>query len=250
MGHPKPRLSIITVCFNAEIGIEATLKSVASLRFRDFEYIVVDGGSHDGTLDIVGRYKDIVHQLVSERDQGIYDAMNKGMRLATGEFLWFLNAADTIHDGSFLQQIEWHHDFYYGGVVLKDGEKTVNKIMPKANLSATSSLFGQVACHQSMMVRKSMAPAYDLRYRLVSDFDWSIRILKTKDIRTCLLPSYWINYELDGISSQNVEKCWRENIEILQRNYPWVGFPIAIGLYLRFLAKRKLKLFLQAWQVK
>src|SRR6185369_15034173 len=85
-----PKISIITVCFNAQLGIDAILKSVEALRYKDFEYLIIDGGSKDGTLEIVRRYGHVVTKVVSEPDRGIYDAMNKGIALASGEFLWFL----------------------------------------------------------------------------------------------------------------------------------------------------------------
>jgi len=88
-----------------------------------------------------------------------------------------------------------------------------------------------VACHQSMLVRRTLAPVYDLRYRFVSDFDWSIRILRIPGIRTHRLDRYWVNYELDGLSARNAMKCWKENLAILAERYGFLALPLA---YLRF----------------
>ena len=237
----KPRLSIITVCYNAEDGIGETLRSVDALAFRDFEYIIVDGASKDRTLEIIRSQGACVTKLISEPDKGIYDAMNKGMANASGEFIWFLNAKDTIHDGAFLGTLDWSQDFYYGGVVLRNGEREVKRLMPRPEIGPHSSLIGQVACHQSMIVRRSLAPAYDLRYRFVADFDWSIRILGFRGLKSQRIESHWVNYELDGLSSRNVAKCWKENIDILTRNYGAWARPWAYGLYARFRLKAGVK---------
>lgn len=241
MTEGRPRLSIITVCFNAEDGIAATVASVRAIRFLDYEYIVIDGASRDGTLDILRSQGGCISKLVSEPDKGIYDAMNKGIALARGEFVWFLNAKDTIHDAAFLERLDWQRDFYYGGVVLRDGNRETKRLMPKPRVGPYSSLFGQVACHQSMLVRRTVAPTYDTRYRFVADFDWSIRILRTKGLRAQRVESYLVNYEIDGVSRRNASRCWQENIAILARNYGRWTLPLAYSLYARFLLKERLK---------
>lgn len=101
----KYKISIITVCFNAEIEIEKTITSVLSQTFEDFEYIIVDGSSEDTTMQIVGKYKDKIHQIISEPDKGIYDAMNKGVRSANGEWLIFMNAGDYFSSTTLLADL-------------------------------------------------------------------------------------------------------------------------------------------------
>lgn len=233
-----PRLSIVTVCFDAARGIEATLRSLERLSFRDFEHVVIDGGSTDGTLEILRRAGDRITTLVSEPDRGIFDAMNKGIARARGEFLWFLNAGDTVRDADFLDALDWSRDFHYGGAVLCEGGRETKRLMPRARIGRWSSLRGQVACHQSMIVRRSLAPAYDLRYRHVGDFDWSLRILQTPGLRIGFVPRYWVDYEVGGFTSRNAAACWRENFAIFQRQYGAWSLPIAAALWLRFWAGR------------
>ena len=96
--HPTPKFSIITVTYNAEAVLEDTIQSVISQTYHHVEYILVDGASKDGTLSIIDRYRDRITRIVSEPDKGLYDAMNKGIRLATGDYLCFLNAGDSFHE--------------------------------------------------------------------------------------------------------------------------------------------------------
>ena len=101
--HVHPKFSIITVTYNAGAVLEDTIQSVITQTYRNVEYIIVDGGSKDHTLDIINRYREHIHTLVSEPDKGLYDAMNKGIRLATGDYLCFLNAGDELHEDDTLQ---------------------------------------------------------------------------------------------------------------------------------------------------
>lgn len=102
--HPTPKFSVITVTYNAEAVLEDTIQSVISQTYRHVEYIIVDGASKDKTLSIIDRYKDHIAKVTSEPDKGLYDAMNKGIRLATGDYLCFLNAGDSFHEDDTLQQ--------------------------------------------------------------------------------------------------------------------------------------------------
>lgn len=101
--HVHPKFSIITVTYNAGAVLEDTIQSVITQTYRNVEYIIVDGGSKDHTLDIINRYREHIQILVSEPDKGLYDAMNKGIRLATGDYLCFLNAGDELHEDDTLQ---------------------------------------------------------------------------------------------------------------------------------------------------
>ena len=108
LGHPvglQPTFSVITVCRNAQHTIEDTLQSVITQSYHHVEYIVIDGNSTDGTLSIIRRYQERIAHVVSEPDRGLYDAMNKGLRLATGDYVCFLNAGDCFHEDDTLQQM-------------------------------------------------------------------------------------------------------------------------------------------------
>lgn len=103
--HPTPKFSVITVTYNAEKVLEDTIQSVIAQTYHHVEYIIVDGASKDGTLSIIDRYRPRIHTVVSEPDKGLYDAMNKGIALASGDYLCFLNAGDCFHEDDTLQQM-------------------------------------------------------------------------------------------------------------------------------------------------
>ena len=103
--HLTPKFSVITVTYNAEKVLEDTLQSVISQTYRHVEYIIVDGASKDGTIKIIDKYRERIHTVVSEPDKGLYDAMNKGIALATGDYLCFLNAGDSFHEDDALQEM-------------------------------------------------------------------------------------------------------------------------------------------------
>ena len=103
--HLHPKFSIITVTYNAGKVLEDTIQSVITQTYKNVEYILVDGGSTDNTLNIINQYRSMIQQVVSEPDQGLYDAMNKGIRMATGDYICFLNAGDAFHEDDTLQQM-------------------------------------------------------------------------------------------------------------------------------------------------
>lgn len=104
--HPHPKFSIITVTYNAAKVLEDTIQSIVTQTYKNLEYIIVDGGSTDETLDIIHKYQEHITTVISEPDQGLYDAMNKGIKLATGDYLCFLNAGDSLHEDDTL--LQWY----------------------------------------------------------------------------------------------------------------------------------------------
>ena len=127
--HPTPKFSIITVTYNAEKVLEDTIQSVISQTYHHVEYIIVDGASKDGTLSIIDRYRSRIHTVISEPDKGLYDAMNKAISLAGGDYLCFLNAGDCFHEDDTLQQIVHSingnalPDVIYGETAIVDKER-------------------------------------------------------------------------------------------------------------------------------
>ncbi len=133
------KISVITVCKNEVTGIRRTLESVSSQKFRDFEFIVIDGGSIDGTQDIINEYMGDITYFVSEVDAGIYAAQNKGIKAANGDYLLFINGGDAIHDSSVLEDIfstEPTADILYGNLLIEeqDGSETLGYSPPEITL--------------------------------------------------------------------------------------------------------------------
>jgi glycosyltransferase involved in cell wall biosynthesis len=182
----NPKISIITIVFNSEALIEKTILSIINQTYKNTEYIIVDGGSTDETLTNIDRYKDHITTIISEPDNGIYDAMNKGLNLASGDFVWFINSGDEIFNPETLEKIfessSQTADILYGDAVIinTDGEITgKRRHRPPEKLNWKSFRFGMLISHQSILVRKTIAPSYDLNYKGSADFDWLIKAMKT-----------------------------------------------------------------------
>ena len=159
-----PKLSIITVVLNAKNDLIETLSSIKKQTFSDLDVVIIDGGSTDGTLDVIQEYSDIISYSVSELDKGIYDAMNKGIKAATGDWITFLNAGDFYVDLDRLDHIfstdVGQKSFIYGDMFLLSitGEKI--RYLEAETLTKQSIAKGMIACHQAMFVRRIHCPMY------------------------------------------------------------------------------------------
>lgn len=158
--HLHPKFSIITVTYNAAQVLEDTIQSVITQTYKGVEYIIIDGGSKDGTLDIINRYKTHIHTVISEPDKGLYDAMNKGIRVATGDYICFLNAGDALHeDDTLLLMVhsitgEVLPDVLYGETQLVDEEGhfvRMRRLSAPEQLTWKSFRKGMLVCHQAFL---------------------------------------------------------------------------------------------------
>ncbi|MBL7129384.1 MAG: glycosyltransferase [Ignavibacteria bacterium] len=217
--------SIITVVYNSESALEKTIKSITEQVFKDIEYIVIDGGSTDGTVDIIKKYEKSISLWISEQDKGIYDAMNKGLKKATGDYVWFLNAGDEIYSSdilSFINTLGNDADAYYGEVEYIDedgknlGTRTLKK--PPENLSWRDLDKGMVVSHQSIIVKRDKAAYYNLHYKYCSDIDWMIRTLKNCQtiVNTKKILSKFL---IGGYSKKNIIESNRERYKILRIHF-------------------------------
>ena len=177
-----PMLSLVTVVYNAVQEIEATMQSVLNQDYQDLEYIIIDGGSKDGTLEVIKRYKGRIAHLVSEPDKGIYDAMNKGLALARGRYVAFKNAGDTYTDGSLTLAMQVAQStnaaVVYGNTEkvwpAYGGNDTVRSL-----LVSDHRLLKQRSCldHRSAFVRRDLHRLFDTQYRLAADYDLFCELL-------------------------------------------------------------------------
>ena len=223
----QPLISIITVTYNAGKVISKTLQSLKNQTFRDFEHLIIDGASKDETLDIVKDYGLTQTKVISEPDKGLYDAMNKGIRLANGKFILFLNAGDSFHSDSTLacysEQAKNNYDIIFGDTIIVDGNG--NKIADR-HLSAPQKLTknsfsdGMLICHQAFMVKKELAPSYNLDYRFSADYDWCINCISKTNPDNCKnLNQVTIDYLSDGLTDKNKWKSLRERFKIMAWHY-------------------------------
>lgn len=219
-----PVISVITVVYNSEQFIERTLKSIQSQTYPNIEHIIVDGLSKDRTLEIVQNYEEKIALWISEKDKGIYDAMNKGQQLATGDYLLFLNSGDEFYSGDTLEKIFTQFpvaDVYYGDTEMTsvNGEPIgQRRLRPPQHLEWRSLRHGMIVCHQSFIVRRTLAESYDITYRISADIDWVIRCLKNagKVVNTNLTISKFME---GGMSTTSMRKGLIERYEILKKHF-------------------------------
>ena len=232
MTESAPIFSIITVTYNAESTIEATMRSVKQQTFRPIEHIIIDGASKDNTLYIINKYKDANTKVISEPDKGLYDAMNKGIRLATGTYLCFLNAGDTFHEqdtlekmvnGAGLSDNDKQPEILYGQTAIVDAERHFLRMRhhtaPEV-LTWKSFQQGMLVCHQAFFVKRTLAEPYDLQYKYSSDYDWCIRMMKKADAisNTHLI---LIDYLDEGMTTRHHRASLIERLRIMAKHYGW-----------------------------
>ena len=226
--------SVITINYNNLNGLKRTLRSVQEQTARDqIELIVIDGGSTDGGAEFLRSAENLIDLLVIEKDGGIYDAMNKGMRLATGKYVWFVNSGDAIHDSGVAEKlIPFTTDspgVIYGDTMFIDqsGHELglISRLKPQPlpeKLGPGSFRFGMNVCHQSFIARRDLCPDYDLKYRQAADIDWIIRILKGKP-ESVRVPFVVADFETGGSSYQHEKRAWKERFSVLRHHYGTVA---------------------------
>lgn len=223
----SPLFTIITVTFNAESTISPTLRSIESQTFTDFQYLVVDGLSRDTTLDVVKNSGIKNTDIISEKDSGLYDAMNKGIHNAKGQYLIFLNAGDSLHAPDTLKKIadtikiNDYPDITYGQTIIvnSEREKIANRhLTAPENLSFSSFKNGMLVCHQAFIAKRDIAEDYDLQYHYSADYDWCIRCLK-KSRKNVYIDDVLIDYLNEGVTTANFKKSLKERYKIMCKNY-------------------------------
>lgn len=236
----RPTFSIITVTFNAERWLERTILSVLSQSYSNIEFIIVDGASKDGTVDIIKQYESGISSWISEPDNGLYDAMNKGLKMATGDYVWFINAGDTLYTSDTLQRIVASlkkrvslPGVIYGETKIVDAEGWslgMRRLKAPKRLTWKSFRMGMLVCHQSFIARRDIAPAYNLDYKLVADYDWCIQCLKAsrKIHNSRLILSNFLD---EGLSSVNRKESLKERYEVMCKYYGKVTTVILHGWF-------------------
>jgi glycosyltransferase involved in cell wall biosynthesis len=220
----KPTLSVITIVYNNERDIERTMLSVLSQTYQQIEYVVVDGASTDSTLDIIKRYKNRIARLISEEDNGIYDAMNKGLKLATGDYVIFMNSGDEFYTNNTVEKVfasADDADIYYGETeMINDQLQSLGQRRHKApeNFTWRSFNYGMSVSHQAIYIKRSLTEPYDPKYQLSADIDWIIRAAK-KAKKIVKVDGYVAKYLVGGMSKAKHRQSLAERFDIMKRYY-------------------------------
>lgn len=239
----QPLISIITITYNAAETLPLTMLSVAEQSFSDFEHLIIDGASSDDTILVARQMCTSTLRIISEPDNGLYDAMNKGLRLARGKYVIFLNSGDKFHSRDTLQLyadaiIAKKPDIIYGDTDIVDA--TGKRIGPRhlsvpGMLTVDSFSRGMLICHQAFMVRKAIAPRYDTDYRFSADYDWTIRCIKaSRPGGRINLRAITIDYLSNGLTDHNKRASLIERFRIMAHHY---GTLRAIMAHLSFIPR-------------
>lgn len=228
------KISIITVTYNAASVLKRTLDSVKAQSWQQIEHLIIDGASKDETISMAETYKaqcpyEVV--ILSEPDKGLYDAMNKGLRLATGDYLVFLNAGDTLHAADTLETIvrlaQPLPGVLYGDTAITDEQGNflhLRRLRPPKKLSWKSFRQGMLVCHQAFYALTDIAKnlPYDPRYRYSADVDWCIRVMKEAQKRQLPLvntQAILADYQEEGQTTIHHRDSLKERFDVMRRHY-------------------------------
>lgn len=219
------KISIITCCFNSFKTIDKTLESIKKQTYKNYELIIIDGESTDETLNIINNYKDIISILISEADKGVYDAMNKGIKLATGDVLGFLNSDDFYFHDNVLKDIaasfqEEKIDVSYGNMYYVERDNISKKVRKWISGEFTSNYLknGWIPGHPTFYVKKNIydkVGGFNLTFKLAADYELMLKILSIKNLKIKYFNSYQVVMRLGGMTSKNIANRIKQNIEIL-----------------------------------
>ena len=238
------KVTVVTVCLNAEKTIQKTIESVLNQNYQDIEYIIMDGQSRDGTIDIIKRYQgDLRIKLISERDTGLYNAMNKATQISSGRYICFLNSGDCFCDNSVITDIVpfLDADIVYGNVIRSFQNQKVRETYAGKYKLMRMLMMGKMMSHQSIFTRTNIMQKYrfDEQFRICADFDFIVRAKKNKCSMKYIDRDICIVDNIEGISSQkeNYNLMRFEDDKSLKKNMPFwyviIYLPKNIYRYIR-----------------
>lgn len=223
----QPLLTVITVVYNNAQHIERTINSVINQTYPHIEYLIIDGKSIDGTLEIIEKYKENIHKVISEPDKGIYDAMNKGLKLAKGDYVLFMNSGDEIYDKETVAQVfkdQAYADIYYGETEMIDENlqgQGQRRHQSPIQLNLNSFKYGMSVSHQAIYIKKSITKLYDSQYQLSADIDWILYAI-SKAEKIVNTEMYVAKYLIGGMSKQKHKQSLIERYQIFKKYYGFV----------------------------
>ena len=200
------KISIITINYNDKVGLKKTIESVINQTWQNFEFIIIDGCSSDGGIDVIEQYKENIDYWVSEPDKGVYNAMNKGIKIAKGDFLIFMNSGDTFFNEKVLEQMEKEliddYDIYYGDYYRVNNNSTKKRTFPEK--LSFSFFYSGTLSHQSSFIRRKLFFdffLYNEEYKIASDWEFFIYAICYKNVPYKYLNLTISNFDFTGVSS-------------------------------------------------
>jgi len=214
-------ISLITISFNSANSISETFQSVKNQLLKDYEYLLIDGGSKDGTLTI-GNNQDHISKIVSEPDKGIYDAINKGIKNSTGEIIGFLNSDDTFYDENSLQHIydafDDDTDCVFGDLIYTDINENIRRVWKGSAFKKGVFKKGWMPAHPTFYCRRSVYEKlglYDDSFKIAGDFELMLRFLEKHNIRSKYIPKTLVNMKVGGASNNGL----KSKLDILKEEF-------------------------------
>lgn len=231
-----PKISLITVCYNAEKVLEQSLQSAMMQDFQDFEFVIIDACSKDKTLEIAEKFKSKIGYHISEKDNGIYDAMNKGIQAAKGEWLYFLNAGDSFHNNKvlssiFTPEINKQIEFIYGKVQTKN-EPTGIDYVTGEKVSIVDFYNKYPICHQATFSKRKLFTEiglFNTNYKLAADTEWFARLFKKKPENCLFINEIIAFYDIQGTTYHKRMAGYREYLNFGREHFP---FAVSLKNYL------------------
>ncbi len=220
------KISIITVSYNSDSTIRDTIDSILSQDYKVIEYIIIDGASTDGTVDIIRSYKDRISKFISEKDNGIYDAMNKGIRLAAGDVVGILNSDDVYLDDKVITTVVKQFktkkvDSVFADLVYVNGDnlQKVVRYYSSADFEPGRFAYGWMPAHPTFFARREVYEKYGLfktDYKIASDYEMLVRLLARHKISYNYIPKTLVKMRTGGLSTRNLKSNWILNKEIVR----------------------------------
>lgn len=217
----RPKISLVTCCYNSSATIEDTINSVLQQDYKNYEHIIIDGASKDNTLEIIEKYREQYQSrltVVSEKDRGIYDAFNKGIDIASGDIIGIINSDDIIANPRVLSQVvEAFHNNYsavYGDLEMLD--ETLEKVIRKFYGKTGNIKWGWHPPHPTLYLKREVYEQYgkfDISFRIAADYDFMIRILKDNKLECCYINSVLVKMRMGGVSTDGIKGYYKNFLE-------------------------------------
>lgn len=218
------KVSIITATYNSDKNLQRTIDSVADQDYSDIEHIIIDGGSTDDTIQIIVSNKNKISKFISEKDNGIYDALNKGIKMATGDIIGFLNSDDVFTNKHVISRVVnifniKKTDLVYGNLVYQSKEEDNKKTIRywKSNVYSPGCLkYGWMAPHPTLYCKREIYEKwglYDDKFKISADYDFILRVFKQPGVSKSFLPTIMVKMDIGGISNRSLKNLIQKSYE-------------------------------------